>query len=54
MAEALFGSEEKANRWLSKAKVGLSGQSPFAMLSTLPGTCRVEEMLIQAAEGFVF
>jgi putative toxin-antitoxin system antitoxin component (TIGR02293 family) len=54
MAEALFGNEEKAKRWLCKVKTELSGQSPMAMLSTSLGTRRVEEMLIQAAEGFAF
>lgn len=54
MAEALFGNEEKARRWLCKIKTELSGQTPMAMLSTSPGTRRVEEMLIQTAEGFAF
>lgn len=54
LAEALFGDEEKAKRWLCKAKVRLSGKAPMSMLSSLPGTRRVEEMLIQAAAGFTF
>ena len=54
MAEALFGNEEKARRWLCKIKTELSGQTPMVMLSTFPGTRRVEEMLIQVAEGFAF
>lgn len=51
MAMALFGSEEKAKRWLSKPKEHLSGKAPFALLSTYPGTRLVEEMLIQAADA---
>lgn len=54
MAMTLFGSDEKAKRWLSKPKDRFSGKAPFAMLSTFQGTRLVEEMLIQAAEGFAF
>lgn len=52
MAEAIFGNEEKAKRWLRKIKSELRGRPPMAMLTTSPGTRRVEEMLIQVAEGF--
>ncbi|VVO05471.1 antitoxin Xre/MbcA/ParS toxin-binding domain-containing protein [Pseudomonas fluorescens] len=54
MADALFGNDEKAKRWLSKPKDRFSGKSPMAMLSTIQGTRQVEEMLIQLAEGFTF
>ncbi|MCU1736727.1 MULTISPECIES: antitoxin Xre/MbcA/ParS toxin-binding domain-containing protein [unclassified Pseudomonas] len=54
MADALFGNDEKAKRWLSKSKDRFSGKSPMAMLSTIQGTRQVEEMLIQLAEGFSF
>ncbi|WP_191487788.1 antitoxin Xre/MbcA/ParS toxin-binding domain-containing protein [Pseudomonas sp. FEN] len=54
MADTLFGSDEKARRWLSKPKDRFSGRSPMAMLSTIQGTRQVEEMLIQLAEGFSF
>lgn len=54
MAGTLFGNDEKAKRWLSKPKERFSGKAPFAMLSTLPGTRLVEEMLIQVAEGIAF
>jgi len=54
MANALFGNDEKAKRWLSKPKDRFSGKSPVAMLSTLQGSRQVEEMLIQLAEGFTF
>ncbi|MNF30572.1 hypothetical protein D3C76_1030100 [compost metagenome] len=54
MADAVFGNEEKAKRWLSKPKDRFLGSSPMAMLSTVQGTRQVEEMLIQLAEGFAF
>ncbi len=54
MAEVLFGNIEKAKHWLSEPKSRFSGKSPNAMLSTTQGTHRVEEMLIQIAEGMSF
>ena len=54
MAQTLFGDDEKAKHWLSKSKDCFSGKSPIAMLSTIQGTRRVEEMLIQLAEGLAF
>ncbi|VVN67018.1 antitoxin Xre/MbcA/ParS toxin-binding domain-containing protein [Pseudomonas fluorescens] len=54
MADAVFGSDEKAKRWLSKPKDRFSGRSPMAMLSTVQGTRQVEETLIQLAEGYAF
>ncbi|MHC8314305.1 antitoxin Xre/MbcA/ParS toxin-binding domain-containing protein [Pseudomonas sp. LB3P31] len=54
MADAVFGNDEKAKRWLSKPKERFSGSSPMAMLSTVQGTRQVEEALIQMAEGFSF
>ncbi|OOQ46641.1 antitoxin [Pseudomonas fluorescens] len=54
IAVTLFGSDEKAKRWLSKPKDRFLGKAPFAMLSTLQGTRLVEEMLIQVAEGIAF
>lgn len=54
MAEVIFGNAEKAKHWLSKPKSRFSGKSPNAMLSTAQGTHRVEELLIQAAEGMTF
>lgn len=54
MAEVIFGDVEKAKHWLSKPKSRLSGKSPNAMLSTTQGTHRVEELLIQVAEGMTF
>lgn len=51
LAQALFGESEKAKRWLSKPKGRFAGEAPFAMLTTTPGMCAVEEMLLQVAEG---
>lgn len=51
LAEILFGDIEKATRWLSKPKSQFSGKTPFEMLSTTPGTRRVEELLTQGTEG---
>ena len=54
MAGVLFGNNQKAENWLNKSQLRFSGKSPIAMLSTIQGTRRVEEVLIQAAEGLVF
>ncbi len=54
MAEVIFGGAGKAKHWLSTPESRFSGSSPYAMLSTTQGTHRVEEMLIQAAEGMSF
>ena len=54
MAEVIFGDAGKAKQWLSKPKSRFSGKSPTAMLTTTHGTHRVEEMLIQVAEGMSF
>jgi putative toxin-antitoxin system antitoxin component (TIGR02293 family) len=54
MAGVLFGNNEKAENWLKKSQLRFSGKSPIAMLSTIQGTRRVEEVMIQAAEGLVF
>lgn len=54
MAEAIFADDEKARLWLIESKERFSGKSPTAMLSTIHGMYKVEEMLIQIAEGFAF
>ncbi len=53
MAELLFGSRDKAKRWLSKPKDRFSGNSPLQMLTSTAGACLVEELMTQLAEGFV-
>jgi len=51
MAEALFGDEQKAQRWLSKPKQRFAMEPAYALLATSPGIHLVEELLIQLAEG---
>lgn len=51
MAVTVFGDTERAQNWLSKPKSRFSGKSPCDLLSTSLGVYRVEEMLIQVAEG---
>ncbi|CEG54109.1 MAG: DUF2384 domain-containing protein [Gammaproteobacteria bacterium] len=53
VAELLFGSHEKARRWLSKPKDRLHGSSPLQMLTSTAGARLVEELMTQLAEGFV-
>ena len=53
VAEILFGSRDKAQRWLSKPKDKLSGNSPIQMLTSTAGAWLVEELLTQLAEGLV-
>ena len=52
MAEVVFGSKEKANRWLSKAKKQLNGRTPKDALHDEFGARRVEEMLYQLDAGY--
>jgi hypothetical protein len=51
MAEVIFGDAGKARNWLSTPKSRFSGEPPNTMLSTFPGMCLVEEMLLQISEG---
>ncbi|WP_240923004.1 MULTISPECIES: antitoxin Xre/MbcA/ParS toxin-binding domain-containing protein [Pseudomonadaceae] len=53
VAEILFGSRDKAQRWLSKPQDRFSGNSPIQMLISTAGAWLVEELLTQLAEGFV-
>ncbi|HGP1231055.1 TPA: antitoxin Xre/MbcA/ParS toxin-binding domain-containing protein, partial [Pseudomonas aeruginosa] len=53
IAEFLFGSRDKAQRWLSKPKDRFSGNSPLQMLTSTAGAQLVEELMAQLAEGFV-
>ncbi|WP_054070684.1 antitoxin Xre/MbcA/ParS toxin-binding domain-containing protein, partial [Pseudomonas syringae group genomosp. 3] len=53
LAESFCGDVEKAKCWLSKPKSQFSGRMPIEMLSTTPGTNRVEELLTQAKEGML-
>lgn len=53
VAEFLFGSRNKAQRWLSKPKDRFSGNSPLQMLASTAGAQLVEELMTQLAEGLV-
>jgi putative toxin-antitoxin system antitoxin component (TIGR02293 family) len=50
-AQAVFGDEASALRWLRSPKKRFDGRSPMQMLPTEPGGRLVEEMLIQIDEG---
>lgn len=50
MAQAIFGDNVKAMRWLSKPKRRFAGRRPCELLSTTPGTRAVERLLIQISE----
>ncbi|HFX0730879.1 TPA: antitoxin Xre/MbcA/ParS toxin-binding domain-containing protein [Pseudomonas aeruginosa] len=53
VAEILFGSRDKAQRWLSKPKDRFSRNSPLQMLTSSAGAQLVEELMTQLAEGLV-
>ncbi|NMZ77009.1 DUF2384 domain-containing protein [Pseudomonas nitroreducens] len=53
IAEFLFGSRDKAQRWLSKPKDRFFGNSPLQMLASTAGAQLVEELMTQLAEGLV-
>ena len=50
-AERVFGSPEKAHRWLRKAKRELQGETPLAYLASEAGARVVEEMLFRIEHG---
>jgi hypothetical protein len=54
LAESIFGNGTKARRWLMAPKKVFSGAAPMAMVSTIEGVQKVEQMLIQAMEGITF
>jgi putative toxin-antitoxin system antitoxin component (TIGR02293 family) len=51
-AVKVFGSPEKALRWLSKPKERFAQRTPLNMLRTDVGGRMVEELIGQIAEGF--
>lgn len=51
LAEAVFGNEAKASRWLRKPKRRFASRTPLAMLATEAGARLVEEMLYQIDDG---
>ncbi|VVM52465.1 hypothetical protein PS673_00840 [Pseudomonas fluorescens] len=54
MAEAVFGSKQKARCWLCKPKLRFAGTPPIALLSTYLGTRLIEELLIEYADRLAF
>jgi len=50
-AQAVFGDEASALRWLRAPKKRFEDRAPMQMLPTEPGGRLVEEMLIQIDEG---
>ena len=53
LAERVFGSVEKAGRWLRKEKRALGGETPLVFLSTETGARIVEEMLNRIDSGIL-
>lgn len=52
LADKVFGSHEKAMRWLNKPKQHFDGATPLDMAMTSQGTALVEEMLYGIDHGF--
>lgn len=52
-AEEIFGTPEKAYRWLRKANRGLGGQVPLELISTEAGARVVEQALGRIAHGII-
>jgi putative toxin-antitoxin system antitoxin component (TIGR02293 family) len=50
-ADRVFGSLEKASRWLRTPNRGLSGQTPLSLLRTAAGAMVVSEKLGQIDHG---
>ena len=53
MAETVFGSAEKAHRWLRKPKPSLEGETPLNYLASETGARVVEEMLTRIDHGIL-
>jgi putative toxin-antitoxin system antitoxin component (TIGR02293 family) len=52
LAEQVFGSQEKAGKWLQKPKKTLGGISALEAIATTPGFAAAEELLEQLRYGF--
>jgi putative toxin-antitoxin system antitoxin component (TIGR02293 family) len=50
-ADRVFGSPEKASRWLRKPNPALSGQTPLELLKSETGSRAVDELLGQIDHG---
>jgi putative toxin-antitoxin system antitoxin component (TIGR02293 family) len=53
LAARVFGSADKANRWLRKPKRQLDGEMPLAFLGSEAGARVVEDMLLRIDFGMV-
>jgi putative toxin-antitoxin system antitoxin component (TIGR02293 family) len=53
IAETIFGSTEKAHRWLRKPKQSLEGETPLNYLASETGARVVEEMLTRIDHGIL-
>ena len=49
--ETLYGSRERALKWLRRPNPRLANRSPFELLKTDAGSRIVEELLVQIDEG---
>ncbi|MBB5546568.1 type II RES/Xre toxin-antitoxin system antitoxin [Paraburkholderia fungorum] len=51
-AEAVFGDQEKAVRWLRRQQTRFAGKNALEMMATEQGGRLVEEALVQIDEGY--
>lgn len=52
LALRVFGSEEKARKWLSTPKTRLNGAPPLELATSAPGMRAVEQLLGEIEEGY--
>ncbi|MWJ28514.1 DUF2384 domain-containing protein [Halomonas sediminis] len=52
LAEEIFGSQEKAAKWLKKPRRALGNLSALQAIATTPGYAAAEELLEQLRHGF--
>ncbi|GAA5177510.1 MULTISPECIES: antitoxin Xre/MbcA/ParS toxin-binding domain-containing protein [Halomonadaceae] len=52
LAEEVFGSQEKASRWLQKPRKALGGISALEAIATTPGYIAAGQLLEQLRHGF--
>lgn len=52
-ADRVFGSEDKASRWLRKPNRAAGDQAPIGLLETETGTKIVEDLLLRIEHGII-
>jgi uncharacterized protein (DUF2384 family) len=52
-AQTVFGDPEKADRWLSKPKWFLDGETPLRVINVSSGRQKVQEMLVRIEYGMI-